>query len=161
MTAVKIIYRYLQGTNYNGLVFNTSKKLVLDCYADAYFAGIWGHQNTQDYIFVSSRTGFVVTFDNCPILWVSKPQTNIALSTLYSEYVELSHYVRALLPLKSLIKEVIDNSVIDSDKLRFVSRSTVYEGNGGSKVVATSPGMTPTSKKISVKYHCFRQHIGE
>ena len=30
-TAAKRIYRYLQGTKENGLVFNPSKKLVVDC----------------------------------------------------------------------------------------------------------------------------------
>ena len=30
-TAVKSIFRYLQGINYNGLVFNPSKKLVMGC----------------------------------------------------------------------------------------------------------------------------------
>ena len=42
-TAVKRICRYLQGTKENGLVFNPSKKLVVDCYADTDFAGLWGH----------------------------------------------------------------------------------------------------------------------
>ena len=37
-TAVKRICRYLQVTKDNGLVFNPSKKLVVDCYADADFA---------------------------------------------------------------------------------------------------------------------------
>ena len=112
---------YLQGTKENGLVFNPSKKLVVDCYADADFAGLWGHEDPQDPICTRSRTGFVVTFADCPLLWVSKIQTEIALSTLHSEYVALSHSVRALIPLKSLIKEVIDNLGIDSKNLKFVS----------------------------------------
>ena len=103
----------------------------------------------------------MVTFANCPLLWVSKLQTEIALSTLHSEYVVLSHSVRALLPLKSLIKEVIDNLGIDSENLKFVSRPTIYEDNNGAIVVATSQGMTPSSKHISVKYHWFRQHVGK
>ena len=103
-TDVKRICRYLQGTKDNGLVFNPSKKPVVDCYADAYFARLWGHENTQDPICDRSITGFVVTFANCPLLWVSKLQTDIALSTLHYEYVVLSHSVRALLPLKILIK---------------------------------------------------------
>ena len=106
-TAVKSKCWYLQGTKDNGLVINTSKKLVVDCYADAYFAGPRGHANTQDHIFARSRTVFVVTFSNYLLLRVSKIQTDIALSTLHSEYEALSHSVRALLPLKSLIKEVI------------------------------------------------------
>ena len=39
-TAVKRIFRCTQGTKDNGLVFNPSKKLVVDCYADADFAGL-------------------------------------------------------------------------------------------------------------------------
>ena len=54
-------------------------------------------------------------FSNFPLLWVSKLQTEIALSTLHSEYVDLSHSVRVLLSLKSLIKEVIDNLGIDCE----------------------------------------------
>ena len=70
------------------------------------------------------------------------------------------HSVRALLPLKSLIKEVIDNLVIDSEKRKFVPISAVYEDNDGAIVVTRSPRMTPTSKHIAVKYHWFRQNIG-
>ena len=103
----------------------------------------------------------MVTFDNCPLLWVSKLQTEMALSTLHSEYVALSHSVRALLPVKILIKEVIDNLGIDSENLKFVSSSTIYEDNNRAIVVAKSPRMTPSSKHISVKYHWFRQHVGK
>ena len=39
-TAVKRIFRYLQVTKDNGLLFNPSKKLVVDFYADADFAGL-------------------------------------------------------------------------------------------------------------------------
>ena len=91
--ALKMICRYLQGTKDNGLVFNSSKKMVVDCYSDADFAGLWGYEYPQDSIFTRSRTVFVVTFANCPLLWVSKLQTYIALSELHSEYVALSHSV--------------------------------------------------------------------
>ena len=72
-TSVKRICRYLQGTKDNCLVFNSSKKLVVDCYADVDFAGLWVHGNPQDPIFSRNRTLFVVNFANCPLLWVSKP----------------------------------------------------------------------------------------
>ena len=69
-TAVKRICRYLQGTKKNGLVFNQSKKLVVDCYADADFSRLWGHEYPQDPICARSRNGFVVTFANFPLLWM-------------------------------------------------------------------------------------------
>ena len=59
---MKRICRYLQGTKDNGLVFNPSKKLVVDCYADADFSGMWGHEDPQYSIFTISTTRFVGTF---------------------------------------------------------------------------------------------------
>ena len=61
---MKRILRYLQGTKKKGLVFNPPKQMVVDCYADAGFARLWVHENTQDPICYSSRTVFVVAFDN-------------------------------------------------------------------------------------------------
>ena len=74
-TVVNRIWRYLKETKDNGLVYDPSKKLVVDCYSDAYFLELWGHENPQDPIFPRSRTGFVVTFSNSPLFWVSKLQT--------------------------------------------------------------------------------------
>ena len=85
-------------------MINPSKKIVVGCYIDADFSGLWGHKNPQDSIFVSSRIGFLVTLNNCPLLLVSKIHTEIYSSTLHSEYVEFSYSVRDLLPLKSIIK---------------------------------------------------------
>ena len=72
---MKRICRYIQVTKDNGMVFNPSKKLVVDCYAGADFVGLWGQEDPQDPICARSRTGFVVTFSNCPLVWVSKLQT--------------------------------------------------------------------------------------
>ena len=96
--AVKRICQYLQGTKDSDLMFNPSKKIVVDFYSDADFAGLWGHENPQDPIFARSRTGFVLTFANYYLLWVSKLQTEIALSTIHFEYVVLSNCVSALIP---------------------------------------------------------------
>ena len=82
-TAVKMMCWYLQGTKENGLVFNRYKKLVVDCYSDADFAGLWGHEDHQDSICASSRTGFVATFANCSLLWVS----NYIHILLYIHYI--------------------------------------------------------------------------
>ena len=47
---MKRICTYLQVSKEYGLVFNPSKQLVVDCYADADFAGLWGHEDPQDPI---------------------------------------------------------------------------------------------------------------
>ena len=63
--------------------------------------------------------------------------------------------------MKSLIKEVVENLGIDSDKMKFVSSSTVYEENKGSIVVETITRMNPTSNHITVKYNWFSQNVGK
>ena len=95
-------------------MFYLSNIMVVDCYADADFAGLCRHENTQDHNCDSNRNMFVVNFSYFTLLWVSKLKTYIDLSKLTYEYVAFSHSVRAILPLKILIKEVIDNLVIDS-----------------------------------------------
>ena len=77
----------------------------------------WCCGDMQVYQYVTcdkSRTGFVLTFYNCLLLWVSNIHTDINLSTLHYEYVELSHSVRDSLPLKSLINKVVGNLVKNS-----------------------------------------------
>ena len=81
---------------------------------------------------------------NLPLLLVSRINIEIALYNLHSENAELYHSVRDLITLKNLINEVIDNLVMDSDNLKFVSSSTVYCYNNGATVVATSLHMNPT-----------------
>ena len=65
-------------------------------YANAYFGGLCGHENPQDPICARIRTGFVVTFANITLFWVSKIQEEIDISALHSEYVHclvlLEHY---------------------------------------------------------------------
>ena len=56
---------------------------------------------------------------------------------------------------------MIENLVIDSGKLNFLSSSTVYEENIGDVIVATNPSMTPTSIHTDVKYHWFRHRVGK
>ena len=52
----------------------------------------------------------------------------------------LSHSVRALLLLKIIIKEVSENLGIDSEKLKFLSSSTIYEENNGAIVLTQVEG---------------------
>ena len=69
---VNSIFQYLQGTKDKGMVFNPYKKLVVGCYADAYFAVLWGYEDPQEPIFARIVTGYLVFFPKYPLLWLSK-----------------------------------------------------------------------------------------
>jgi hypothetical protein len=84
--ALKRIGRYLKGALENGLILNPSDDLKIDCYPDADFAGIWNHDEKQDPHCVRSQTGYVICLSDCrPVLWISKLQTEMTLSTMEAE----------------------------------------------------------------------------
>ena len=47
-----------------------------------------------------SRTGFVIRYAGCPIIWSSKLQTEIALSTAEAEYIAMSQVLWEALPVQ-------------------------------------------------------------
>ena len=120
---LKHIGRYLKGTKDKGLIMKPMRdQLGLDLYADTDFAGLFGIEDKHDPIFVKSRTGILLTFGNVPILWSSKLQSEIALSTLESEYIALSQGVWDLVSARRLVKELCTRMNLDIDGMSHVSR---------------------------------------
>jgi hypothetical protein len=157
--AILRICRYLQGTKDRGLRFKPTTDLKLDCYCDADFAGLYNVEKHDDPVCVKSRTGFCLTLGDCPLLWVSKLQTEIALSTTEAEYIALSQAIRELLPMRDLFQEV-GTALKLQCALPTILHSTVFEDNNGALSLATSPKISPRTKHIAVKYHHFRSKIG-
>jgi hypothetical protein len=156
--ALKKICRYLHGTSTQGLIFRPSKEFSIDCYVDSDFSGLFGTEDSQDPICAKSRTGYVITLAGCPLLWVSKLQTTIALSTMEAEYQALSASCRDLIPLRHTVKEASDALGISKD-FKVHSHSTIYEDNSACQSQATAPKMTPRTKHIAVTYHWFREFV--
>jgi len=158
--ALKRIGRYLKGTIDKGLILSPSDDFRIDCYPDADFAGLYGHENSQDPHCVRSRTGYCITFCDCPILWSSKLQTEIALSTMEAEYVACSTACRDLFPIIDLINEL--SSVLNFGfKPGANLHVRIHEDNVGALTLAglEPRRMTLRSKHYAVKYHWFRTHI--
>lgn len=156
--AIKRIIRYLKGTADRGLIMRPTKELKIDCFVDADFAGLWGVEDPDDPISVKSRTGYILTLGNCPLLWVSKLQSEISLSTMESEYVALSTAMRDVLPMRRLVIAVA-KAITGEDQVESIAHSDVFEDNNGALTLATIPRMTPRSKHYGTKYHFFRQHV--
>ena len=157
--ALKRIGRYLQGTRTKGMIMKPTNDLNLDCYVDSDFAGLWSFEDDQDPTCVKSRTGFIMLLGGCPLMWSSKLQTEIALSTMEAEYIALSTALRDLIPLKRLVKVVTTAvGLNDSDT---TIKTTVWEDNQGCVILANlePPRMTPRSKHYAIKYHWFRTEL--
>ena len=158
--AIHRLCRYLKGTKEKGLILKPSDDLTLDCYVDADFAGLYYVEDHQDPVCVKSRTGYCLTLGGCPLIWVSKLQTEIALSTTEAEYIALSQSLRDLIPMRRLLQEASFGLAI-STTLNAKLYSTVFEDNNGALSLATSPKLSPRTKHIAIKYHHFRDSIGE
>jgi hypothetical protein len=158
--ALERIGQYLKFTIDQGLILRPTGILDIDVYCDADFAGLWSYEDSLDPSCVKSRTGFVICLSNCPVVWTSKLQTEIALSTMEAEYNALSYAMRSILPFKALLHSVTRGIGLDSDNVASF-RTTVWEDNSGALHLANlEPGrITPRSKHYAIKYHWFRSHL--
>ena len=100
--ALERIGQYLLKTESEGLVLRPSDHFEIDCYVDADFAGLWGYEDPLEPSVAKSRTGFVICISNCPVIWASKLQSSIALSTMEAEYNSLSMAMRELIPFRNV-----------------------------------------------------------
>jgi hypothetical protein len=158
--AIKRIVRYLKGTRDRGMVIKPNKTLALDCHVDADFAGLFPSEDKLDPVCAKSRTGYVITLGETPVLWVSKLQTKIALSTTESEYTALSTAMRDVLPLRRLIDELAYQ--LDTKRERLTKMTIVWEDNDACRMLANSgdlPQITPRNKHFATEMHWFREHI--
>ena len=95
---------------------------------------------------------------NCSLLWASKLQTEVALSTMEAEYVALSQSLRDLIPMRRILKHLC-SIVFGKDKYQSRIYSKVFEDNQGALQLARAPRMTPRTKHYGIKYHFFRDYV--
>ena len=82
--ALNRVKRYLLGTRKKGLLLTPDEDLARECYLDSNFARLWSHKDPKDPHCVRSQTGYVLKFAGAPVLWKSKFQREIDLSTMES-----------------------------------------------------------------------------
>ena len=157
--AVEYLIKYLEGTKDKGIVMQPKIGLMLEVFADADFCGNWNKNTAQyDVSTAKSRSGFVICFAKVPILWTSKLQTQIALSTTEAEYMALSSALREAIPLTELIKEMRERQII-----QLPNHAKVYckcfEDNSGALELAQTPKIRPRTKHINIIYHHFRDAV--
>jgi Reverse transcriptase (RNA-dependent DNA polymerase) len=157
-TAVKTILRYLKRTFDRGMIIKPTGTLDMHTYVDADFAGLHGCEPDYAPASAKSRTGYIVFMGNCPIIWKSQLQTEITLSTLEAEYSALSSSLRSVLPLRSLLAEVIAGIKLPAEIPTTMS-CRVFEDNNGALLLATQHKITNRTKYFRVKWHHFWQHV--
>jgi hypothetical protein len=158
--ALERIGQYLKSTLDEGLILRPSDTLDIDCYVDADFAGLWPHEDKTDPSIARSRTGYVICLANCPVIWSSRLQSSIALSTMEAEYNALSAAMRELLPFRDRVVAVLHSVGYGKEPLT-IFRTTVWEDNAGALTLANLEAgrSTPRSKHYAIRMHWFRSHL--
>jgi hypothetical protein len=139
-----------------------SSSPCIDVYPDSDLAGLYSYEDPLDPHCTRSRTGFVILAFGCPIMWKSKLQTEIALSTMEAEYVALSTALKDLLPIISMVRELWSAVGLQNDVISNL-HCKVHEDNAGALVLANlePKHYTPRSKHYAIKYHWFREKVAD
>jgi hypothetical protein len=126
--ALERIGRYLKATRDKGLVLNPSRQLNVDAYPDADFARLYGHEKVTNLACAKSCTGFLLTVSDCLMVWVSKLQTETALSTMEAEIISLAHCCRELFPVMDIVAGI--GEVVRMETKELVSMHvSIHEDN--------------------------------
>ena len=102
---------------------------------------------------------YIVEYCGCPIIWVSKLQTLITLSTAEAEYVALSHSLRDIFPIMNLLREFCTRGFKTIGDGTVDLSCRLFEDNNGALELARQPRYRPRTKHIAIKYHHFREHV--
>ena len=92
------------------------------------------------------------------LVWKSQLISEICLSTLHAEYVGLSHAVRALIPLKTLIDDALLFHKMPEMEMPLIV-CNVFEDNQGAYLLATNQQISSRTKYFNVKYHFFWSYV--
>ena len=104
-----------------------------------------------------SHTGYGITYAGCPVIWCSRLQTEISLSTTEAECIALSQAMREVIPFMSLMKEVYFIFDIRLPKPEVFCK--VFKDIQSCIAVADSNKLSPRTKHIAIKYHHFRSFV--
>jgi hypothetical protein len=157
--AIKHIGRYLAGTANKGIIFTPDVTKSLECFVDSDFSGNWHKEDAAtDMDTARSRTGYIISYAGCPIVWGSKLQTHIALSSTEAEYIAISTAMREVIPLMALMKEMHHKGYIDDFTGPNV-HCRVFEDNSGAIEIAQTTKYRPRTKHINTQYHHFRYFV--
>jgi len=135
--AVKRIFRYLSGTCDLWLTYGKASS-PLEGYADA------NGSMAEDRCAIS---GYAFLIDGGAVLWSSKRQEIVSLSTTKSEYVAATHSGKEALWLCSLVSKVFGD---------LTSPTTLFCDNQAAIALTHDNQYHPRTKHIDVRYHWIR-----
>jgi hypothetical protein len=157
--AVKRIGRYLLGTRDKGLIVRPDMQKSFECYVDADYCGNWYPLHSEDTDSAKSRSGYVIMYHGCPILWASRLQSVFALSTTEAEYVALLTALRDVTPVMDLLKEMQEHRYGVEGTLSI--KCKLFEDNSGAFEQAKMAKYRLRARHINAAWHHFQSYVAK
>ena len=79
------------------IILNPLSNLKVDCPSETHVVGLYEHEKIDDPVVVKSRTSYVITASDYPVLWQSKLQSDTSLSIIEADVISVAHCCRVLL----------------------------------------------------------------
>ncbi|KAK8956512.1 hypothetical protein KSP39_PZI000036 [Platanthera zijinensis] len=169
--AIKRILRYVQGTKQLGIFYKREKIQELNGYADA----DWG-SNVDDR---KSTTGIIFRLGSNPVIWTSRKQPTVALSTTEAEDMALCFASCDCLWLRQLLMEIQgiiphqmkqrrtekgeDEEIEERRKRKemqaWISPTVIKCDNSSAIHLANNPATQKRSKHIDLRFHFIRDQV--
>lgn len=141
-TAVKRVFRYLNGTRGFGIIYNREGEILPLAYSDA----DWG----SDVNDRKSVSGYVFQMMAAPISWQSKKQPTIALSSMEAEYMAESLATRQIIWLRSFTAEL---------GIPYPGPTTLNVDNQGAIDFSNNAINHSRTKHIDIQHHFVREKL--
>lgn len=139
--AAKHVLRYLKQTQNFGIIFRKTSE-SLKAFVDADWAG--------DIDSRRSHSGNTLILAGGPIMWFSKRQKSVALSTMEAEYMALSDVTKEIVYFRKLIEEI--------GFPYYVKEATPVFCDNQSAIVLSKENMTnQRSKHVDIRFHFSRE----
>jgi hypothetical protein len=124
------------------------------------FCGNWDRVNADvDPSTAKSRSGYVITYASCPIVWASKLQPYVALSTSEAEYGSLSTSLRDVIQMMQIVEEAGSRLSWKTFDGKPTVHCKAFGDNSGTLEWARLPKMRTRTKHLNIRMHHFREHV--
>ena len=138
--AARKILAYVAGTRDVGLIYRQGSGSRLSAYADSSFA------NKADDR--KSVSGGAVLYGGAAVMWLSRTQRCVTLSSTEAEYVAIGECVKEVLFLRGVLKFIQPSAE--------VTGIPVYEDNQGAIKLTENPLSSARTRHIDIRHHFIR-----
>jgi hypothetical protein len=141
----KRVLRYLKGTAKMSLLYkdyDKTQSTKIEAFCDADWAG--------DLDDRKSTTGIIVKLNGCPVLWLSKKQSTVALSTAEAEYIAIATVAQEVIWINQYLTEL---------GMKDPETPILRSDNQAAIQITNNDTLHSRTKHIDIRYHFIRQVV--